>query len=270
MSNGSWSSPENLGEPINTEYDEESPYFHPDGKTLYFSSTGHKTIGGFDIFKSILDNDLNWSSPVNMGYPINTVNDDLFFTPSIDGKTAYFSSIRKLGKGNYDIYKISLPFNDETNLSIYKGILKNERGEILKNYNITVSNNNISSNYQPNDSTGKFTLVLNPGESYNIKFEIDSNFINDTINVSSENSGFYFYSKSIDFSTNELVFLEELENITKESEMSDEVLIDNNETTIEPVVIKEETAIVDTNTEIHIIFYHMMCELIENFFIKVD
>ena len=255
MSNGSWSSPENLGEPINTEYDEESPYFHPDGKTLYFSSTGHKTIGGFDIFKSILDNDLNWSSPVNMGYPINTVNDDLFFTPSVDGKTAYFSSIRKLGKGNYDIYKISLPFNDETNLSIYKGILKNERGEILKNYNITVSNNNISSNYQPNDSTGKFTLVLNPGETYNIKFEIDSNFINDTINVSSENSGFYFYSKSIDFSTNELVFLEELENITKESEMSDEVLIDNNETTIEPVVIKEETAIVDTNTEIHIIFY---------------
>jgi outer membrane protein OmpA-like peptidoglycan-associated protein len=255
MSNGSWSLPENLGEPINTEYDEESPYFHPDGKTLYFSSTGHKTIGGFDIFKSILDNDLNWSSPVNMGYPINTVNDDLFFTPSVDGKTAYFSSIRKQGKGDYDIYKISLPFNDETNLSIYKGILKNERGEILKNYNITVSNNNISSNYQPNDSTGKFTLVLNPGESYNIKFEIDSNFINDTINVSSENSGFYFYSKSIDFSTNELVFLEELENITKESEMSDEVLIDNNETTIEPVVIKEETAIVDTNTEIHIIFY---------------
>ena len=255
MSNGSWSSPENLGEPINTEYDEESPYIHPDGKTLYFSSTGHKTIGGFDIFKSILDNDLNWSSPVNMGYPINTVNDDLFFTPSVDGKTAYFSSIRKQGKGDYDIYKISLPFNDETNLSIYKGILKNERGEILKNYNITVSNNNISSNYQPNDSTGKFTLVLNPGESYNIKFEIDSNFINDTINVSSENSGFYFYSKSIDFSTNELVFLEELEKITKESEMSDEVLIDNNETTIEPVVIKEETAIVDTNTEIHIIFY---------------
>ena len=118
-------------------------------------------------------------------------------------------------------------------MSIYKGVLKNEREEILKNYNITVSNNNISSNYQPNDSTGKFTLVLNPGESYNIKFEIDSNFINDTINVSSENSGFYFYSKSIDFSTNELVFLEELENITKESEMSDEVLIDNNETTIE-------------------------------------
>jgi outer membrane protein OmpA-like peptidoglycan-associated protein len=163
----------------------------------------------------------------------------LFFTPSIDGKTAYFSSIRKQGKGNYDIYKISLPFNDETNLSIYKGILKNERGEILKNYNITVSNNNILSKYQPNDSTGKFTLVLNPGE----------------INVSSENLGFYFYSKSIDFSTNELVFLEELENITKESEMSDEVLIDNNETTIEPVVIKEETAIVDTSTEIHIIFY---------------
>ena len=255
ISNGSWSLPENLGEPINTEYDEESPYFHPDGKTLYFSSTGHKTIGGFDIFKSILDNDLNWSSPVNMGYPINTVNDDLFFTPSIDGKTAYFSSIRKQGKGNYDIYKISLPLNDETNLSIYKGILKNDRGEILKNYNITVSNNNILSKYQPNDSTGKFTLVLNPGESYNIKFEFDSNFINDTINVSSENLGFYFYSKSIDFSTNELVFLEKLENIKKESEMSDEVLIDNNETAIEPVIIKEETEIVDTNTEIHIIFY---------------
>ena len=78
LDNGSWSSPQNLGEPINTEYDEESPYFHSDGKTLYFSSVGHSSIGGLDIFKSELDKDLNWSSPKNMGYPINTVNDDLF------------------------------------------------------------------------------------------------------------------------------------------------------------------------------------------------
>jgi outer membrane protein OmpA-like peptidoglycan-associated protein len=255
MSNGSWSSPENLGEPINTEYDEESPYFHPDGKTLYFSSTGHKTIGGFDIFKSILDNDLNWSSPVNMGYPINTVNDDLFFTPSVNGKTAYFSSIRKQGKGNYDIYKISLPNNSETNLSIYKGILKNEKGEVLKNYNVSIQSDELTSNYQPNDSTGKFTLVLNSGKIYNVKFEIDSNLIFDTIKVSTDEFGLYSYSKSIDFSGDQLEFFDELEVIKKESDITTEFLIDTNEIIVESVVINEEAIVVDTNVERHIIFY---------------
>ena len=255
MSNGSWSSPENLGEPINTEYDEESPYFHPDGKTLYFSSTGHKTIGGFDIFKSILDNDLNWSSPVNMGYPINTVNDDLFFTPSVNGKTAYFSSIRKQGKGNYDIYKISLPNNSETNLSIYKGILKNEKGEVLKNYNVSIQSDELTSNYQPNDSTGKFTLVLNSGKIYNVKFEIDSNLIFDTIKVSTDEFGLYSYSKSIDFSGDQLEFFDESEVIKKESDITTEFLIDTNEIIVESVVINEEAIVVDTNVERHIIFY---------------
>lgn len=69
LPNGNWTKPQNLGEPINSEYDEESPYLHPDGKTLYFSSVGHKSMGGFDIFKSSLNEDLTWSAPVNIGYP---------------------------------------------------------------------------------------------------------------------------------------------------------------------------------------------------------
>ena len=94
LPNGEWADPQNLGEPINTEYDEESPYLHPDGRTLYFSSKGHKVMGGFDIFKSTLQDDYTWTSPENMGYPVNTVDDDLFFTPTVNGKRAYFSSFR--------------------------------------------------------------------------------------------------------------------------------------------------------------------------------
>ena len=106
LPNGNWTKPQNLGEPINTEYDEESPYLHPDGKTLYFSSVGHKSMGGFDIFKSTLNKDLTWSAPVNIGYPINTVSDDLFFTPTVSGNNALFSSYRDEGKGDYDIYEL--------------------------------------------------------------------------------------------------------------------------------------------------------------------
>lgn len=88
---GTWGKAENLGETINTEEDEEGVFIHPDGKTLYFSSMGHNTSGGFDIFKSIYENG-SWSIPVNMGNSINTPDDDLFFTITADGKTGYYST----------------------------------------------------------------------------------------------------------------------------------------------------------------------------------
>lgn len=88
---GSWGTAENLGGIINTMDDEEGVFIHPDGKTLYFSSKGHNTTGGYDIFKSVFANG-NWTTPVNLGTSINTPQDDLFFTQTADGKTGYYSS----------------------------------------------------------------------------------------------------------------------------------------------------------------------------------
>ncbi len=88
---GSWGKAENLGGAINTPEDEEGVFIHPDGKTLYFSSMGHNTSGGFDIYRSVFENG-GWSSAVNLGNSINTPEDDLFFTLTADGKTGYYST----------------------------------------------------------------------------------------------------------------------------------------------------------------------------------
>ncbi len=104
--NGQWTTPVKLPDIINTPRDEDGVYLHPDGRTLYFSSLGHKTMGGFDIFKSVKDANGNWTEPVNLGYPINTPDHDIYFVMSTDGKTAYYSSIKQNSKGFSDIYKV--------------------------------------------------------------------------------------------------------------------------------------------------------------------
>ncbi len=103
---GKWSKPKNLGPPINTPDNEEGVSISRDGKTLYFSSKGHPGMGGYDIFSSTLGDNGKWSDPVNMGYPINTPDDDLFFSMMGNGKVAYLSSNREQGIGGKDIYKI--------------------------------------------------------------------------------------------------------------------------------------------------------------------
>jgi Tol biopolymer transport system component len=107
-SRGEWSRVKNLGSAINTEYDEDGPFIDYDGKALYFSSRGRKGMGGFDIFKSnLLDKEKNeCSDPENMGYPINSPDDDVFFSGTKDGKRWYYSSVRGDGLGYSDIYKI--------------------------------------------------------------------------------------------------------------------------------------------------------------------
>ncbi|HHH49387.1 MAG TPA: hypothetical protein ENK52_00225, partial [Saprospiraceae bacterium] len=104
-SNGQWTSPENLGAEINSPFDEISPFLTKDGRNLYFSSNNRKSIGGMDIFKTKFDeNKLTWSTPINLGIPINSSEDDLYFKLATDGLKAYFSSSRKVGFGNSDIY----------------------------------------------------------------------------------------------------------------------------------------------------------------------
>lgn len=110
--NGQWSEPKKLPSTINTDRDEDGVFIHPDGKTLYFSSKGHQGMGGFDVFKSVRDKDGSWSEPENLGYPINTAADDLYFVMSADKNSAYYSSYREEGKGMLDI--VFLDFTIET------------------------------------------------------------------------------------------------------------------------------------------------------------
>lgn len=106
LADGTWSQPFNMGPTINTEYDEESPFMSVDNKMLYFASNGPKSMGGFDIFVTFVDEDNNWSEPVNLGYPINSFDDDLFYTETTDGRRGYITSRRADSNGDKDIYEI--------------------------------------------------------------------------------------------------------------------------------------------------------------------
>lgn len=116
---GSFSTPQNLGPVINTPGDEQRPYLHPDGKTLYFSSTGHIGMGEGDIYVSRLNEKGEWSTPENLGYPINTTGDEYGIYVSADGMTAYFSSDRPGGFGDMDLYSFTLPEKFRPEIVIY-------------------------------------------------------------------------------------------------------------------------------------------------------
>ncbi len=120
FSNGEWSLPKNLGAQINSAYDERSPFLSKDGRTLYFSSNGTKGIGGLDVFKARYDdNTQSWSTPVNMGVPINSAGEDAFFRLSKDGLKAFFSSSRKDGLGERDVF-----------VAYFKGYQNEQRKEL--------------------------------------------------------------------------------------------------------------------------------------------
>lgn len=106
---GTWSEPENAGDKINTPFDENFPYLHTDGSTLYFASKGHYSMGGYDIFKIVWNwEKKQWSDPINEGFPINTPFDDFFFVPSPDEKIAFFSSSRDCEADKTYVYKIKM------------------------------------------------------------------------------------------------------------------------------------------------------------------
>lgn len=114
-----WGPSKNIGDMINTEEDEDGPFIQYDGKTLYFSSRGRDGMGGFDIFKSVYDSAKRvWTEPENMGYPVNTPDDDIYFVMTKDGKRGYYATVRDDGMGYNDIYMVTLP--DETKKGVEK------------------------------------------------------------------------------------------------------------------------------------------------------
>lgn len=124
-----WGKPKNLGKEINTPFDEEGVFISEDGKTLYFSSKGHPGMGGYDVYKSEKQLDGKWGKPINLGYPINSPSDELFYFPTSDSSIALYSTIRPNGYGGLDIYKIQK--DPRKPFSIIGSINDSETGNIL-------------------------------------------------------------------------------------------------------------------------------------------
>jgi outer membrane protein OmpA-like peptidoglycan-associated protein/tetratricopeptide (TPR) repeat protein len=200
---GKWGEAENLGAVINTKYGEEGVFIHPDGKTLYFSSQGQKGMGGYDIFKSVFNDSTKvWSIPANIGYPVNTPDDDVFFVVSASGKRGYYTSFNPNGFGEKDLYMITFlgaekPMiqNNEDNLlasqvapvketvvastveikeaqlTILKGIITDALTQKPLEATIEIIDNQMNqviATFSSNSATGKYLVSLPAGKNYGI------------------------------------------------------------------------------------------------------
>ncbi|MFM7682894.1 MAG: OmpA family protein [Bacteroidota bacterium] len=172
--NGDWSKPENIGGNINTWSDEDSPFMGLDNNTLYFSSNDSSSMGEFDIFMTVRDENGIWSEPVNLGYPINSVGDDIFYTHTADGKKAYFTSFRKGGLGERDIYETDLVSNVK-NVAFLNGQIIHSKGkEIPETSYITLKcadcEDKSESIINPRIRDGVFLSTLDKCKNYQLSY----------------------------------------------------------------------------------------------------
>ena len=214
---GEWGPAKNLGSPINTEYDEEGVFIHPDNRTMYFSSKRPGTIGGYDIFYSELGDDGEWGEPVNIGIPVNTPEDDVFFIVAGSGRYGYMSSAREGGYGMQDIWRITFlgperpmlagtednliassnasiqtVVQQETveikkvRLTIMKGTITNAETEAPVEASIEIvdlEKDEIFASLESNASTGKYLISLPSGKNYGITAKAE---------------GYLFHSENVD------------------------------------------------------------------------
>lgn len=188
---GKWSEPVNLGPLLNTPGEEDAPYLHPNGKELYFSSTGHPGMGGYDIFKSTLGPSGNWGAPVNLGYPINSTDDDIYFVLTADGKEGFCASSRQGTFGDVDIWKISFPqpkpvVKDTVvatveqpkvvinPVTLLRGIVSDEKsgqpiGATVRVIDLVT--NQVITELNANSVTGKYLVTLISGKNYGLYVE---------------------------------------------------------------------------------------------------
>lgn len=204
--NGKWGSAVNIGNTINSAYDEIAVFVHADGKTIYFSSEGHYGMGSFDIFKSIFENGI-WSAPMNLGFPINSPDPDVFFSIGASGRNAYFSSNRKDGMGDQDIYKITFlgaeknpvystedpliasnaagfkATNIETKISLQssqltllKGVVIDEITQKPIEATIELTDNeedDVLATFNSNSASGKYLISLPSGHNYGLSISAE-------------------------------------------------------------------------------------------------
>jgi Tol biopolymer transport system component len=186
-SRSEWGKPENIGADINTPEDEGGLFLAPDGKTLFFTSKGHNSMGGYDIFKTVNENG-KWSKPVNLGYPINTISNDLCFSLAIDAKTGYFTSDRKGGLGERDIYKVDLTnypilekdmkpkaVNNGPVMAILRGDIFNATDGKAMEAEVVIydaDGQKVGSTSSSADG-GEYFITLEANKSYQVKINVD-------------------------------------------------------------------------------------------------
>ena len=218
---GDWGPAKNLGPSINTPYNEETPFITADGNRLYFSSQGHYNIGGFDILYATNTGINKWSKPLNLGYPINTTDNDLFFVPTDNGQTAYVSRISDRGMAVTDLYKAYLVDEIKQDIIQINGLitLLDNVNEFVNNFTVTIINSETNDTidklipgkddgqYSIDLPIGKYKFVVK-GDGYEEKTEeiiIDEDFsrnqltVNTELTPSSVIEGKYIIIKSIYF-----------------------------------------------------------------------
>ena len=173
---GEWGEIKNMGSGINTEFDDDAPFLSKDGKTFYFSSRGHRSMGGYDIFKCEKDENGNWSAPQNLGVPFNSSGDDIYYIESDDNTWAYLSSSRAYGAGFMDIYRVQLGCKNIENTEV-RGLLVATQREIPLDGKITVTEKESGKVYGPffaDKFTGKYLMVLPPEKTYSLELVSES------------------------------------------------------------------------------------------------
>lgn len=177
LPNGEWSKAQNLSPVVNTKYDEDGVFIHPNGRTMYFSSMGHNSMGGFDIFYTDMQEDGTWSKPTNLGSPLNTADDDVFFITTADGRRGYFSSDQIGGYGEKDIYFVDLPSEMEAEgLTVLKGYIIPAPGESLPPSTILYVTDKTTGEvkaYKPRQRDGVYVAILPPCREYNLDYRVN-------------------------------------------------------------------------------------------------
>lgn len=191
QSGGNWSVPENLGDSVNTPQEEMAPFIHPDDQTLYFSSKGHRGMGGLDLFFCRKNRDNRWGSPVNLGYPINTHAEEITLVVNSKGNMAFISSDKLGGKGRQDVYEFPLYDKARPLLTTYfKGVVYDEetKSRLDARFELTdLEQMKLIAESRSDRVTGEFLLVLPTERNYGL-------------NVSRE--GYLFYSENFPLTGN--------------------------------------------------------------------
>lgn len=184
QSDDTWGNVQNLGMKINTTFNEDAPFIHPDNKTLYFSSEGLTSIGGYDIFYTKMDEYGSFETPENIGYPINTINDDRYFVLAADGKTGYYSGGGEKSIGEQDIFRIITGKVGKPVLALLLGNVYFNDAPIGSFMNLFKGDDaELEGTFKSNDETGKYVMALTPGR-YEIEVELASGeIVRDSINL---------------------------------------------------------------------------------------
>lgn len=200
-SKGQWGDVKNLGPKINTDLNDDGPFIDYDGVTLYFSSEGRKGMGGYDIFKSTFNPSTSeWSEPENLGYPINTPDNDIYFVTSKDTKRAYYSSVREDGIGYTDIYMITIPegLKNTTPVAQVPPVKEPDPDPVITN-NTPVNNTPPVVKNEPKDVPLKYVVTVVDGETsspLDAKVRMAGAKDNVVVGMTSKGNGVYEFSVS--------------------------------------------------------------------------